>query len=140
MDAMRTPRTIATLVALALSLALVATPARAAAPSVSTDRAIALAAWGPAPCGTVAIAFDDWTVGRIAYTQPIYTDLAASPCVIHLSPDLEGRLDRDDALLRCHAIAHEWGHLTGHQHTRAGLMARTPHRYYWRCRAAARAR
>ena len=140
MDDMRTPRNIATIISLILALGLLAaSSAHAAGPSVATDRAVALAAWGPAPCGDVAIKFDDWTVGRLAYTQPVYANLAASPCVIHLSPDFEGRLDRDDALLRCHTIAHEWGHLTGHQHTRRGLMARTVKgAYYWRCRAAAK--
>ena len=130
-------RTAATILAITAGL-LISGPAQAAAPTTTEAEAIALQAWGPAPCGKVTVTYDDWTVGQMAYTQPIYDDLAASPCTIHLSPDFEGRLDRDDAQLRCHTVVHEWGHLTGHRHTRRGVMARViKGGYYWRCRQAA---
>ena len=137
---MDTKRTLTTVLLALVVAALVAAPAPAAAPSAAKAQAIASAVWGPAPCGPVRVAYDAWAVGVIGFTRPDYANLAASECVIHLSPDLAGRIHRDDALLRCHTIVHEWGHLAGRRHSRrsSDVMFARPHRYYWRCRAAAR--
>lgn len=100
-------------------------------PTLATALSIAASVWGPAPCpaDTMTAAYDATVFNEIAYVLP-------GSCVIHLSPDLA----YSDPVLRCHAAVHEWGHRTGHRHSRnpRNVMYPRPHRYYWRCRKAAR--
>lgn len=93
-------------------------------PHIGTALLIAAHVWGQPACGTPRVVIQD--------RDPTHDGWALSgTCEIALTPRI--RWSRDPAY-RCSMIVHEWGHLTGHEHSPdpESIMYFQPG-YYWRC-------
>lgn len=108
-------------IALAVLIALAVPSAAQAAAGDKAGLLVAERTWGAAPCGTPHVEVSTPDEYVTAYGTGLFngTPLAwadETRCAIVINRDLI-RIELRTATKRCHVIVHEWGHLTGHEHS-----------------------
>lgn len=87
---------------------------------------LALAVWGPAPCGNPTVAYEP----RGDQTLVAVADIRRCRIVFNTKA-----VPRPDWEWACSTVVHEWGHLTGHNHSPDpyNVMNANAIEPYWRC-------
>lgn len=83
--------------------------------TIPQSYAVAQDKWGPAFCGVPALVDAPSPPDGPAGHVNVFQDGSTTDCTIYIDMHWSENVDAT-----CDVIVHEWGHLTGHQHTHSG--------------------